>query len=153
VNANAKAEKQELDEVESGVPDSHSVFVPAIAMIGLSGIWAIVGGFQTWSIFFSSLPPSGNIRDVPAYWGLATESFALTFATQAIQLCVQLFIVYGASCLLYHRRFWLAFAAAALSSIPLCSAFFVLGMPFGIWAMVMLMQNDVRARFRETRGL
>jgi len=40
-----------------------------------------------------------------------------------------------------------ALIAAVAASLPCCSPFFVLGIPFGIWALVVLMRGDARDRF------
>lgn len=37
--------------------------------------------------------------------------------------------------------------AAGLAVVPFCSPFFVLGIPFGIWALVLLRKPEVKDRF------
>jgi hypothetical protein len=44
-----------------------------------------------------------------------------------------------------HRA---ATAAAIVSVLPVCSPCFILGIPFGIWALVLLYQPKVKALFR-----
>lgn len=140
--------KKSGDEPPRDIPASYSIVVPSVAMMLISGLWAIVRSLHTWSIVFSSMPPSGRLSDVPAYWGLASSDFTYIFVTAALELTTQLFIVYGASCLLRRRNYYVGLAAAVLSSLPFCSGCLVLGMPFGIWAIVMLRQPEVRAAFR-----
>jgi hypothetical protein len=58
-----------------------------------------------------------------------------------------LLVAAGSICMLRQRGYSLALTAAIVSMIPVCSPCFVLGIPFGIWAMVLLRRPEVRARF------
>lgn len=57
-------------------------------------------------------------------------------------------IIYGAIQMMRGRSFNLARTAAILAVIPLTSCCFIIGIPFGIWALVVLAQPDVKALFR-----
>ncbi len=57
-------------------------------------------------------------------------------------------IIYGAIQMMCGRSFGLSRTAAILAVIPLTSCCFVIGIPFGIWALVVLSQPDVKALFR-----
>jgi hypothetical protein len=57
-------------------------------------------------------------------------------------------ILWGSVAMLRLRSYRDAFVAAVLSVIPICSPCFVLGIPFGIWAILVLMRPEVRARFQ-----
>jgi hypothetical protein len=46
------------------------------------------------------------------------------------------------------RGYGLAWTAAVASVIPCCSPCYVLGIPFGIWAIILLQKPEVRSRFR-----
>ena len=54
-------------------------------------------------------------------------------------------IIYGAIQMMRGRSFGLSRTAAILAVIPLTSCCFVIGIPFGIWALVVLAQPDVKA--------
>lgn len=56
--------------------------------------------------------------------------------------------VYGAYCMLRLEKLHLARIAAILSIIPICSGCYVLGIPFGIWALIVLNRPEVKAAFR-----
>lgn len=56
--------------------------------------------------------------------------------------------VYGAYCMLRLEKLYLARIAAILSIIPICSGCYVLGIPFGIWALIVLNRPEVKAAFR-----
>ena len=57
-------------------------------------------------------------------------------------------VIYGAIQMMRGRSFSLARTAAILAVIPLTSCCFIIGIPFGIWALVVLAQPDVKALFR-----
>ncbi len=57
-------------------------------------------------------------------------------------------IIYGAIQMMRGRSFGLSRTAAILAVSPLTSCCFIIGVPFGIWALVVLAQPDVKALFR-----
>jgi len=56
-------------------------------------------------------------------------------------------IIWGSIAMVRLRGYSNAMVAAVLAVIPVCSPCFVLGIPFGIWAIIVLMRTEVRARF------
>jgi hypothetical protein len=57
-------------------------------------------------------------------------------------------ILWGSVAMLRLNRYRDAVVGAVLSMIPVCSPCFVLGIPFGIWAIIVLLRPEVRARFQ-----
>ncbi len=57
-------------------------------------------------------------------------------------------VLIGAIKMLQVRSFGLAMTAAVLSVIPLCSPCCCLGIPFGIWALVVLNDESVKSAFQ-----
>lgn len=74
------------------------------------------------------------------FWGTA--------ALGILGFLVAPIIIYGAIQMMRGRSFGLSRTAAILAVIPLTSCCFVIGIPFGIWALVVLSQPDVKALFR-----
>jgi len=74
------------------------------------------------------------------FWGTA--------ALGVLGFLVAPVIIFGAIQMLRGRSFGLSRTAAILAVIPLTSCCFVVGVPFGIWALVVLSQPDVKALFR-----
>ena len=62
-------------------------------------------------------------------------------------------IIWGSIAMLRLRGYRDAMAAAVLAVIPICSPCFVLGIPFGIWAIVVLMRVEVRTKFQGQMGI
>jgi len=62
-------------------------------------------------------------------------------------------IIWGSIAMLRLRGYSNAMVAAVLAVIPVCSPCFVLGIPFGIWAIIVLKRAEVRARFQRQMGI
>jgi hypothetical protein len=65
-----------------------------------------------------------------------------------IALAIQGFILFGAIQMKKLSTYGVALAAAILSVIPCCSSCLILGIPFGVWALIVLMDQDVKSAFR-----
>lgn len=57
-------------------------------------------------------------------------------------------IIWGSIGMVRLRGYRNAWVAAVLAVVPVCSPCFVLGIPFGIWALVVLSRSETRARFQ-----
>ena len=85
------------------------------------------------------------------------------YAGSSLQICLQfspLYLVmlgcsaaaaYAAFQMLRGRQIHVCFAGAILSMLPLFTPGFVLGIPFGIWAYLVLLRKDTRAAFEEVQ--
>ncbi len=123
------------------MPPRNPLQTPAIWLLGLA-----VGSL---GMFVAS--PPGLIARIPA----SVESGGLGIFDSVVDICVltqlvcgNLAIIVGAVCMLRLRSRAMCWIAAIVSVLPMCSAFFVVGIPFGIWAIVVLCRDDTRARFR-----
>jgi hypothetical protein len=132
------------------------VQVPAIGMMVAAALDIMM------ALFFAVL----NIMQftigrthIPEFGRMGASMSELVFAS-GIGLMISLFalildgfIIFGALRMRQLRSYGLAVAAAILSLIPcLGSPCIVLGVPFGIWALVVLVNSDVRQAFHETAG-
>ena len=54
--------------------------------------------------------------------------------------------------MLIGRNYRLAYTVAILSVIPLVSPMIICGIPFGIWALIVLHRRDVKAAFGPARA-
>ena len=61
-------------------------------------------------------------------------------AFQAIASC-------GALCMILRKTYPLAVAGAVVSLIPLCGPCLGLSIPFGIWALVLLLRPEIKSAF------
>jgi hypothetical protein len=60
---------------------------------------------------------------------------------------MNLAVALGAVSMIRLKSYRSAYTAAILSIIPVCSPCFLLGIPFGIWAIVVLNRPEVKKRF------
>jgi hypothetical protein len=65
-----------------------------------------------------------------------------------VAIILQIVVIAGAFQMLKGRNYGLAMAAAIISVIPCCSPCCILGIPFGIWALIVLNDQQVKTSFR-----
>ena len=66
---------------------------------------------------------------------------------QVLVMLPSLYTAHGAWCMRRMTGYRTAVAASIVACIPFLTPWFVLGIPFGIWALVVLRRKDVRAAF------
>ena len=71
-------------------------------------------------------------------------------ASNIIGLLIGAFIIYAMTKMMRLEQWGLSMGGAILAMIPCLSPCCVLGLPFGIWAIVVLTQPDVKAAFNST---
>lgn len=67
--------------------------------------------------------------------------------TNALIMLIHLLVLLGAKSMLRLRSYSNARAAALVSIVPFCSPVLVLGIPFGVWALVVLARPQTKAAF------
>jgi hypothetical protein len=121
------------------------LLAPAIGMI----VFAVAGlGFMALVAVGFALDPNGvfkNVGDDPAQrvgaYGFFVAYFTVGLLTRVLQLL-------GAIAMLRGRGYRLALAGAISTVIP-CEVYCCLPcLPFGIWALIVLNNRDVKAAFR-----
>jgi hypothetical protein len=75
-------------------------------------------------------------------------SGGINAATGALQTIIGILVIVGAGKMRRLESYGFAMAAAVLAMIPCLSPCWCLGLPFGIWAIVVLSDGQVRAAFR-----
>ena len=122
-----------------------SLFTPAVLLLGLASLsllHAVYIGFTIVIDTIRILDNHGGAAGIPHVLPMIIESLVF------VAMCASYFVVfYGAVQMLKGRRLGIAKTAAILAIIPMCSPLFVIGIPFGIWALVVLSKPDVRAAF------
>jgi hypothetical protein len=116
------------------------VIVPGVALI-VTGIFGILGMFLAIAAavvdYFDSPGGEERLFILLALLMLIAAGFAL-FAV----------VIYGGVCLVKLRRWgYAATAAYVVAGLSLAGCYGILFYPFGIWALVVLYQHDVRAQF------
>ncbi len=124
---------------------------PAIAMMIVAGI---TFGMEILSILANllgiSFMSAGDMSQFEGMegmeWLAPLMSGSLTIVLGAFTLIGSALIFYGAMKMKEMQGYGLAMTAAILCLIP-CFSICCLGIPFGIWALVILLNADVKAAF------
>jgi phage FluMu protein Com len=90
-----------------------------------------------------ALPPNNNLDDFTGYMNLGVAFIGLP---------VGVVMLIGAMKMKKLESYGLAMAGAILGMIPYLSPCCLLGLPFGIWALVVLSDGSVKAAFRNRSG-
>jgi hypothetical protein len=110
----------------------------------LFGIYIVVSGLvkmQLGMVSAKGATDEERTAFLVGYWGIVILGGLGALAAPVI--------IYGAFSMLKGVRYRSAKAAAILAIIPAVSCFFIIGIPFGIWALKTLRKPDVRAAFSE----
>jgi hypothetical protein len=127
------------------------VQVPAVGLVvaaGLDALFAIVMMFL--SILGISMIDMPTLAEHPADPAAIEELIGsgFLFVICVAGLIIDAIIAYGAIKMMKLESYGFAVAAAILAIIPcLSSPCIALGLPFGIWALVVLMNPEVRNGF------
>jgi hypothetical protein len=128
---------------------SGDVQAPAIALIAVAIIAIVVGLFGLAVDVFLLL--SGLVERLEAAndgpWSVHTQIIIRT-AWGIILLIASSFVLYGALKMAKLESYDMARAATIVSMVPCIGPCLCLGIPFGIWAIVVLSKPHVRGAFR-----
>ena len=111
---------------------------PGIALL-VTGILSLLMGFAMVSIGTILIAEPEDADDRVAGIQLAVSGPYCT--------ALSVLIILGAIGMIRGRRHGLAITAAVLSMVPCTNPCWLLGLPFGIWAMIVLCDKDVKASF------
>lgn len=130
-----------------GGPDAASrVALPSMLMLVLSGVTALlnmVGIAMNILGSLGSVVGAGGSEQV----GVAIFSGGISVVMGVVSILFNLFVIFGSLKMRKLESHTLALVAAVLFSLP-CSLCCLLNTPIGIWAIVVLLDNNVRPAFR-----
>ncbi len=121
------------------------------AMVALGVICLCLGAFSTLSHLFSWGPDLSGLPAGPEFNGLReflemmTGGFGL--AIDVMMLGLSAVILLGGLKMLKLRNYGLCVAAAVIALVPCLSPCCCLGLPIGIWALVVLLKPEVKSAF------
>jgi hypothetical protein len=128
---------------------SDKVKVPAIGLIVVGAINFALGLLLVLSglLRLTGIIPGDEIPTAEAERiGYLVGTFG-GYAIALLSLIVAPLIIYGAIQMLKGKSYKLAKTSAILAIIPFISCCFIIGIPFGIWALMVLNDPEVRAFF------
>lgn len=127
---------------------SKKVSLPAIFMMVIAGLtiaWNLLSlVLNILGVSMRGLAPSGGEQEriVQVFSGGAGIAIAL------LGVVVNAVIIFGAMKMKSLEGYTLAMTAAILAIVPCFCCCIPLNMPFGIWSLVVLLNQDVKAAFR-----
>lgn len=116
---------------------------PSFGLLLLAGFWGIGGAVST--LFVIMLYAMSHFHDLAA--AMLADISRLDFLRLLCTL-PSCFVAYGAWCMRKGRNYWIAVTASIVACIPMLSPCIWIGIPFGIWALVVLRRPDVGAAFQ-----
>ncbi len=130
-----------------GRPDvSNQVSGPAIGLL----ITGIIGAIFSLAGFFSISIGTGLST---LWWEGFPDRFeelwegAFGIGGSLVAICVAAFIIYAALKMREQSQWGLAVAASVLAMIPCISPCCIIGLPIGIWSLIILTKPEIRAAF------
>ena len=126
------------------VPANNPLMVPAIILIVLSSLWLAYAVFNVFFVLMDGPPPVPQGQGPEFEMGQKVGFYGAAFMLPVLSLITLI----GSIQMLRLRTFPLCLTAAIASLVPVCGPCFGLSLPFGIWALVLLFNPDVKRRFR-----
>lgn len=131
----------------AGPPAANQVQGPAIGLIvtaAVGGLWALVTLFgNVLGMGMMSLDQYTGSSE----WAEYALGGGLGIAGAVIGLAVAVFLVWVALQMKALRQWTLSVVASILAMIPCISPCCIIGLPVGIWALVVLLKPEVKAAF------
>ena len=125
---------------QPGSSSESPLLFPAIALLILSSLFVL--------IILASVPGQiVRMRAIDTSTPEGAGELVGSIVSLAIWPLMNLAIAVGAVSMIRLRNYRSAYTAAILSVIPICSPCLLLGIPFGIWAIVVLNRPEVKQRF------
>lgn len=131
------------------------VKAPAIAMLILGVLQVLQGlGVLVLSLFVGSIARMPGFADRPEAVEIERMGPMITVfygAASVFLLAVAGFVIFAALRMMKLRSWTLCLIAAILTAVP-CTSLYVciLGVPIGIWAIVVLLDKQVKSAFEGT---
>jgi hypothetical protein len=134
----------------SGTASTGAVDGPAIGLI----VVAILGFFAQvasiiWQLFFAAGMAASMAANQPAmpFGNMKMFSGTISVVFGAIGIATSILIFFGGLKMKKLENYGLAMAASVIAMIPCISPCCLLGLPIGIWALVVLSKPEVKSAF------
>ena len=136
-----------FDSIQKPPFNTIKVQAPAIALIVCGGLSLLASIYGVVNAMISSPPP---VPPNSPEWmeGVMKNSVGMTAAIiQSVFIFVALFVLFGGIQMLRLKSRGVAIAASIVTMLNIGSCCCIVGMPIGIWALVILMLTDVAQAF------
>ncbi|MEO1527143.1 MAG: hypothetical protein AAFX06_17015 [Planctomycetota bacterium] len=122
---------------------SNPLMAPAIILLVIASLWLLYSILNVG--FATMIGPPAPPPDAPPGFEVG-QKFGF-YGMLILMPLTSIIVIAGCIQMLRLKMYPLAMTAAVVSVIPFCSSCLVLGIPFGIWAIVLLLREDVKTRF------
>ncbi len=129
------------------VDPQQAVAIPAVILMVLAGLGIV------WSLFWLVVQLGGVVvggvtdQSASQYVGAT-----FTLIILVVSLAIDGLLFYGAYNMKSLKNYTFAVIGAVLAIIPCYWSCCCIGMPFGIWAIIVLMKPEVKMAFESNRG-
>lgn len=122
------------------------VKAPAIAMIVAMSMYLLLALLGlTLNVLGIGLGAAGGAAGDPD-GGMIMVQGTIGIISALFGICLSSFVIYGSVQMMNFKSYGIAMAAMIVGMLP-CSFCCLLGLPFGIWGLVVLSKPEVKAAF------
>lgn len=127
---------------------------PAIGLItvgilnAVGGLFSLLSGLLRLTGITNEQLPTNEAERLGFYIGTVV-GYGIGF----LSLLLAPFVIYGGIQMLKGKKIKFARVSSILAMLPFTACCFVLGIPFGIWALILLSKPDVREFFNGSKNL
>jgi hypothetical protein len=125
-----------------------AIALMVIAILGiLLNLFGLVANMLGMGMGAMGMQDMSQLEDAGMGWMAPLMSGTLSIVTGLVSLIGNAVIVFGAMKMKDLQSYGLAMTAAILAIVPCFTACCLIGIPLGIWALVVLMKPEVKAAF------
>lgn len=128
-----------------GVPPDQSGLRAQLQVIGIA--FLSLGGLSLIVVSILALFNVVNLIGLIRGDGGANFTVLLGLVIQGFHIFSQVAILRAGMCFLYRDYYQIALGGAWLAVVPCCSSCVIIGIPFAVWGLILLYQQDVKMMF------
>ncbi len=131
---------------DQGANPAAAVKLPAILLMCVGGLYVLAGllllGGNVATVALSGKPvgKADSYTEAQLCYGVIGGALTMVFGAPVLS---------GAIMMKMRRSYFLAMAGAIRAMLP-CSCCFIIGLPLGMWALVVLLKPEVKAGFQQS---
>ena len=132
-----------------GIDPRSAVNGPAMSLMIVSGLWLLmVFASIAFNVYLFASGAIDQLPDPPGGTVTKETQVAIRLIWAIVLLVCNLVILFGAIQMRQLSNYSLAKWSASLAVVPCVGPCYLLGMPFGIWALVVLNKPEIQREFR-----
>lgn len=127
-------------------PPQERLAIPSIGLVASSGVWIFI--LSMYVAVYIGMLTSDAIDELedPEFYSIETK-FMIETTLGIVLIAANACVLYGAVQMRHLRRRRMAVVAATIAAVPCCGPCYIVGMPFGIWALRLMDQPEIKEAF------